>query len=282
MKISVFYDHILEAQEQSEMEILDSLKVCKAEGIEAVEINYSYFKEHEDFICDMLKQASMKISCFYQQFDWGKNPDITFAKEMVETAKKLKVSRILVIPGFLNEEDAAALLQCGNTYEGTSHYMSEHREILNMKKALLELTEFAQQYSVVITLEDFDDWHAPFARTWQLLWFLREVPKLGYTLDIGNFVYSDEDVRDACQQLGDYIVHVHCKDRGIESNKVQGIYQKGMAAVAVGAGYIPIDVLIKALKERHYEGYLAIEHFGEANQMAAIKQSAKFLKNYLG
>lgn len=39
---------------------------------------------------------------------------------------------------------------------------------------------------------------------------------LKFTLDTGNFAYSDEDAVQAYEVLKDYIVHVHCKDRNVD------------------------------------------------------------------
>ena len=59
---------------------------------------------------------------------------------------------------------------------------------------LPSLAEYAALRGVTITLEDFDGFLQPFARTYPLLWFMEHVPGLRYTLDIGNFAFSDEDV----------------------------------------------------------------------------------------
>ena len=48
---------------------------------------------------------------------------------------------------------------------------------------------------------------------------------------------------------------------------------------AVGAGDIPISILIENLKRIGYDDYLAIEHFDAPNQEAFMRDSAMFLKN---
>ena len=98
----------------------------------------------------------------------------------------------------------------------------------------------------------------------ELLWFMRNVPGLRCTFDMGNFAFGYENVMDAYELLKNYIVHVHCKDRGSE-----------------GSGYIPIGQLVRKLKAAGYRGYLSIEHFGELDQMAGIEQSAHYLKSIL-
>lgn len=97
-----------------------------------------------------------------------------------------------------------------------------------MVHALSSLAEYAALRGVTITLEDFDGFLQPFARTYPLLWFMEHVPGLRYTLDIGNFAFSDEDVSYAAWLLKDYIVHVHCKDRA-ESPLVHGRFCRALA-----------------------------------------------------
>lgn len=48
MKLSVFYDHILQAAEQTGRAIPDLLNEVSRAGIEAAEINMTYLREHEE------------------------------------------------------------------------------------------------------------------------------------------------------------------------------------------------------------------------------------------
>ena len=105
-----------------------------------------------------------------------------------------------------------------------------------MVHALSSLAEYAALRGVTITLEDFDGFLQPFARTYPLLWFMEHVPGLRYTLDIGNFAFSDEDVSYAAWLLKDYIVHVHCKDRA-ESPLVHGRFCRGLGQTPSGENF---------------------------------------------
>ena len=129
-------------------------------------------------------------------------------------------------------------------------------------------------------LEDFDGFLQPFARTYPLLWFMEHVPGLRYTLDIGNFAFSDEDVSYAAWLLKDYIVHVHCKDRA-ESPLVHGRFCRGLGQTPAGTGYLPMAKLLTDLEACDYDGYLAIEHFDAPDQLSFIEQSAAFLRQWV-
>ena len=69
---------------------------------------------------------------------------------------------------------------------------------------------------------------------------MEQVPGFCWTLDVGNFAYSSENILDAYEVLHTYTAHVHCKDRGTEnptSNGIVGTYNKGLRPVSAGDGY---------------------------------------------
>ena len=96
-----------------------------------------------------------------------------------------------------------------------------------------------------------------------------------------NFAYSDENVWDAYTLLQEYIVHVHCKDRGEEPDCSENIYNRGLATIPVGKGYLPIGALEEKLATKGYDGYLAIEHFGSSDQFTYLLDSAAYLKSLM-
>lgn len=278
MKLSVFYDHILQAHEQTGKSVPELLTICRSVGIDGIEMEYGAFAENGDAVWAMLADAGMRISCFYNFFEFQNNPDLSVAEKMLETAAKLQVERVLFVPGFLCASDAAELTACGGSYEATARFMDQHLGVQNMKRALVSLTAYAATLGVTVTLEDFDGFTQPFARMNQLLWFMKNVPGLRFTLDMGNFAFSDEDVTQAAKLLQDYTVHVHCKDRA-PNPAVCGSFCKGLGASPAGGGYIPMRELITALKNSGYDGYLAIEHYGAPDYLTFIQQSAAFLRD---
>ena len=212
----------------------------------------------------------MEVASIYQFYDLRDRADISVAKEQIDMAHQLGVKHILIVPGFLDEEEAKALHRVSGDYFAVERFMEQNLCVQAMKEALTELTQYAKPLGVDVTLEDFDDIKSPYSRMNELLWFMRNVPDLKCTFDMGNFAFGYENVMEAYELLKRYIVCVHCKDRGSEGN--------GLKSVPTGSGYIPVAQLVRRLKEDHYRGYLSIEHFGDLDQLAAIEQSAHFLK----
>lgn len=283
MKLSVFYDHIIEAAEQSDKSITEIMGICNEQGISAIEINFTQLIENRSSICSALSNTKLGISCIYEFFSFENTQsedDFVKAKEMLKVACELNVSKILLIPGTLNPFDAAELASCSDTYEHTEIFMNNNISVQNICRSLNRICTLAKEYGITVMLEDFDGFCQPFARTYPLLWFMKNVDVLKYTLDTGNFAFSNEDVVFAAEILKDYIVHIHCKDRALNEN-INGKYCRGLAPSPVGSGYIPILELLTTLKENGYNDYLAIEHFSAPGQLSFIKKSADFLNEFI-
>ena len=275
MKLSVFYDHIVQAIDQSgeSRSLEEVIKCCSDFGIRGIDIEYSKLCADHDRICGVLRNHYMEVASIYHIFDSMDEYDISVAKEQIDMAHKLGVKRVLIVPGFLDEDEGKALHSVSSDYGMVERFMEQNQRIQLIKNALTEITGYAKKLGVVVTLEDFDDTKSPCSRMNELLWFMRNIPDLKCTFDMGNFAYGHEDVMKAFEVLQPYIVHVHCKDRGSEDN--------GLKSVPTGSGYIPVAQLVKKLKEADYRWYLSIEHFGDIDQMESIEQSAHFLGSIL-
>lgn len=309
MQISVFYDHITQAGQQTGRSLSALLQECKACGIDGLEINYTQLKKGGLRLRCAFRKAGLAISCIYEFYDFTHNGDLSRAKKHVDLAAKVGAGKVLIVPGFLEEQEAAELNACSQEQTEVNRFMESHASTCRLRDTLRELVSYGQERGVRITLEDFDGSASPCAGRFSLKWLMEQVPELGYTLDMGNFAYSDEDVTEAYELLKAYIVHVHCKDRGIErqyqavkpdedgtpekagdQKKTAGErtaaplrfrYCQGLACVPVGGGYLPIRELVKQLKTQGYDGYLAIEHFDAPAQVDYIHRSAAFLKEMI-
>lgn len=285
MKLSIFFDHILKAKEQTGRSLEELLSYVHDCGIEAVEMDYDYMAEREEILARKLKKADLSISCVYGFCHLGENPDEKKCFRIIDMAKRQNCRRVLIVPGFLPQQEADVLNAQKDSYEATAEFLSENQSAQNMRQGLVAAVAYAAEREITVTLEDFDGNTAPYAGAFQLKWFMEQVPGLRWTLDTGNFAYSNEDVLWAAGILEEYTVHIHCKDRGEEkpvSGGSEGKFNRGLRPVPVGEGYIPVKQLVKLQQARGYDGYLAIEQFGLDPQYEGIAGSAKFLKDCLG
>ena len=128
--LSVFYEHILQACEQSGKTIPEVLAFCRDQGISAVEMNYSLFASEKEVIAPMLSDAGLVISCMHETFDFSHDTDLGRAQQMLDTAASQQVSRVLFVAGALETAEAAELAACSSTYEATSTFMAENKSKL--------------------------------------------------------------------------------------------------------------------------------------------------------
>lgn len=287
MKLSIFYDHVTTAAEQSGKSVDEILSLAVQAGIEAVDINNANIARQPDML-NAVHHAGMKVSCSFEFYHWGDEEYGNYDRFQthLSNAKAEGQKVILVIPGFLSDTDARAL----NTLldeigipdtpvidPRLDEFMKNCDSISKMTEMLCGAVQLANEADITVTLEDFDGYNAPFARALGLLWFMQNVEGLRFTFDTGNFIYSDERMEDGFALLKDYLVHVHTKDRGVEDGCAGFRYKRGMAPAATGEGYLPIAEYAKKLLEEGYDGYFAIEHYGHPCQADAIVRSARNL-----
>lgn len=202
MKISVFYNHILTASAQTGLTVEQVLSRVRGFGIEAVELDLDEVKPSRAELKKQLQDADIAVSSMYAFFDFGNVPKAEPGFCFIDTAEELGAAKVLVIPGFIDE-----------TKEPREREIALNR----MVGVLRDMCDYAEQKNMIVTMEDFDDAHAPFSSSDELLWFMEQVPKLRCTFDTGNFIYSGENELEAFEKLKDKIVHVHCKDRSLDA-----------------------------------------------------------------
>ncbi|WP_310832708.1 sugar phosphate isomerase/epimerase family protein [Paenibacillus pedocola] len=273
MKLSVFYDHIREAAGQNDRSLEEICTLVKSYGIDAVEIDAACYEPEEEMIKELLDKTGLQVSCMYGFFDFGHEDSEEVKDRQIHSflsmAHRAGASRVLVIPGFLNERemDPASI---------------EYQDCVQaMKTAVTTMCAYAKPLGITVGMEDFDALEAPFATTAQLLSFVREIAELSCTFDTGNFLYSGEDAMEAYTACKPYIGYVHCKDRTFEvhAGETPKLTTDGRAmyAIPVGSGCIPMKDIVTDLLKSGYDDTFAIEHFGAVDQLAYMKQSAEWL-----
>lgn len=268
MKISVFYEHIIEAAEQ-ENESVE--KICQAVsycGISGVEIENTRLMNEKENVIKALNSSGLEISCMYGFFDFSHGQNMEDGIRMIDLADELKIKKVMLIPGFLKKYEFLPFL-----------YKNKVDRMINILK---DICSYAKQKNIMVVLEDFDGKEAPFATSDQLLYFLKNIPDLYCAFDTGNFLYSEEDSLEVLPMFIRRIGHVHCKDRTFKVREGETpkatVRGRNMYSCAVGNGCIKMKEIIEKILESGYDDYFAIEHFGSLNQLKDMKDSAKWLE----
>lgn len=290
IRLSVFFDHILQAEEQTGKHIPELLAEVKKAGISAVEINCTYLLEHPATL-EMLETAGLQVSCIYEFYALERGRETEKARRHIEIARKTKAGKILIVPGFFSVE-TEEFVNCVPDREKVWDYLSHSEKAQRMADGLREIVEMAGSRNIAdtpitVVIEDFDDRNSPIACVSGMQWFAEQVPGLCFTFDTGNFIIHGENIFAAWEELKDKVVHVHCKDRKISSDKPLQTQKNATPDIkecylpaAVGEGCIPIKELVYKMKEYGYRGYLAIEHFDAADQEAYMQKSVANLQEY--
>lgn len=290
IRLSVFFDHILQAEERTGKHIPELLAEVKKAGISAVEINCTYLLEHPATL-EMLETAGLQVSCIYEFYSLERGRETEKARRHIEIARKTKAGKILIVPGFFSVE-TEEFVNCVPDREKVWDYLSHSEKAQRMADGLREIVEMAGSRNIAdtpitVVIEDFDDRNSPIACVSGMQWFAEQVPGLCFTFDTGNFIIHGENIFAAWEELKDKVVHVHCKDRKISSDKPLQTQKNATPDIkecylpaAVGEGCIPIKELVYKMKEYGYRGYLAIEHFDAADQEAYMQKSAANLQEY--
>ena len=222
IRLSVFFDHILQAEEQTGKHIPELLAEVKKAGISAVEINCTYLLEHPATL-EMLETAGLQVSCIYEFYALERGRETEKARRHIEIARKTKAGKILIVPGFFSVE-TEEFVNCVPDREKVWDYLSHSEKAQRMADGLREIVEMAgsrniADTSITVVIEDFDDRNSPIACVSGMQWFAEQVPGLCFTFDTGNFIIHGENIFAAWEELKDKVVHVHCKDRKISSDK---------------------------------------------------------------
>lgn len=269
MKLTVFYQHICEAQRQTGKSLEEICALLKENGVHALEMDYADFEKAPRRLYKKLKKAGMEINCCYKHFDWGNHPESVDYKKVLRRLSHFGIKYMLAIPGFVRE---------GQDFESYR---------MNMAGVLKDCCRYAKEKGVQVTMEDFDDDIAPFSKAKDLKWFMDRVPELACAFDTGNFLYQEEGALFVLPMFLDRVGYVHCKDRSFEANHPEEecketIAGRKMYSAAVGSGVIPMAEIIKQIRDTGYDGAYAIEHFGSLQMLDDMIQSAKWLNALLG
>ena len=214
----------------------------------------------------------MKVSVFYEHVCQASRQTGKTEKELLEELYHAGVRGLEIRLLDLMEDTGLyarireAGFQISCIYEFYEMEKEEEKEKRRKHIEAAAETGCGKEKGVEVTIEDFDDYTSPLSRNRGIRWFLDNVPDLGFTFDMGNFAFMQEDIWQAWELLADRIRHIHCKDRC-----------RGLEPAPAGKGDIPMRELLEKLKETGYEGWLAAEHFGAPDQEAFLLESAGFL-----
>lgn len=261
MKLSVFFEHLRRAAEQTDLPLEQVIARVQEEGLRYAECSLDELEQES--ARRALREAGMGVSGVYASFDFRKDGWQEGARRLLERAAEGGAGCVMPLPGLMRE--------------------GEELEVIRrvMADGVAQVCEMAKPYGLQVVLEDFGSPRAPFGTLEGLSWFLEQVPALGCALDSGNFRIHAQDALAAYERLAKRVRHVHLKawiDRPDYGEEVIPAADGVLCYPApLGQGSVPNGAIVQALVRDGYEGFCAVEHFTMYDQLSSMLESARWL-----
>lgn len=196
----------------------------------------------------LLKQHGLLLNCVICMgpFERAMTQEIfdSVIRPQIDAARALGAPLVMLVPGSNDEEQAAI-----------REHLTE-----NFKRAVACAAEFQKTCAI----EDFPLLNLQMCRADDLLSLTEAVPGLKIVFDTANVLLVREDPVLDCKKLIGQTVHLHLKDiceappdtPGTDRT-IDGVTMKGCPH---GSGRVDFADILKALREKSYEGPAAIEY----------------------
>lgn len=180
---------------------------------------------------------------------------------------------------------AAKSMQCSQiriktpSYQRGEDYNSLFKET---QKKLQGVEKIASKYGIKILLELHPGNIMPSASAAYRLISLFDPRYIAVIYDPGNMIREGyENWLMGMQLLGNYLAHVHVKNRKwvIENKNEEGIPLWGSVPAPLKEGIVNWKQVITDLKAVGYEGYLSFEDFSDISTEVKLSENIKYLKS---
>lgn len=265
MKLSIFFSHLLELAKQTDRPVEEWMTHYHKEGLEGVDLNYpDILKIGKENLQGMLQRSGLKAAGIYHLVKFAETFDKEEIQGCLQTAQEFGVKSVLIVPGEFIDPDR------------------REEEIARIDDAFAQAVAMGAAMGVDVTVEDFGIQGSIVSELDSLLWLIRRVNGLKFTLDFGNFICSDANALNAYSRLKHRLVHAHLKDwrltPAFDGQSVSIISPKGrkLYPAAIGEGDLPVRELLENLAVFGYDGYLSIEIFGVPDMKKGIDDSIRW------
>lgn len=187
-------------------------------------------------------------------------------RQEVSNAAKMGCSMIMVVPDpedihDLSEKPAAA---------------QRIIDTLNL------ICDEAEPQGVTVTIENFSSQKAPFQTPEECLHILRNVPKLKFVFDTGNFYFPKSDLLAAWELLKDYTIHVHVKDWTLveEGSGIPAPDNEFLCSVCPGKGVTQTAAFLDKIASDGFKGSLVSEYNGFKPVESELDEMLEYYKKF--
>ncbi|SHJ69536.1 Sugar phosphate isomerase/epimerase [Clostridium amylolyticum] len=272
MNLSVSIWSVHKEVKEGRMSNIDFIKFCHEHKVNNVELIDFFIKDEElDVIKNTLAELNMNISSFSIGNDFVERDasmrerQIEYMKTSIDKASKVGAKYMRVFSGNVKE---------GIEYEEGKAWI---------KECFKEVVPYAKEKGVIMVLENHGLFMGKSGQVKELLEKINS-PYLKANPDVGNFLLANENSYDAVVNLKDLISFVHFKDFqevGRDEYGYEALDGRKYMGTVLGEGEVPMEKIVRYLKEIGYKGYLSIEFEGPGDQKEGTVKSIEFSKKIL-
>ena len=105
MKIAAFYENIVDGARANSISLREAVAVLKQQGMELLYVSIFSLREKEEQIVSLLEDLELGLEGIYGFYDFAHSPEDGSWREIIDLAKRLGASNVLIIPGMIPEEE---------------------------------------------------------------------------------------------------------------------------------------------------------------------------------
>ncbi len=285
LKISVSsysFDRLLKNGSITQFDCIAKAKDMGYEGIEFVDIHphdNSSVEEYAVRLKEECKRLDMAITNYTVGADFinGSGGD---TKAEIERVKK-QVDLAVLVGATSMRHDATA----GFMDKSTKGF---DQALPIIADACREVTIYAEAKGVKTMVENHGFFCQDSSRVEKLITTVNH-PNFGWLCDMGNFLCADEAPEKAVGVAANYVCYAHAKDfvikNGNEADPGVGFFKtRGgnyLKGTIVGHGNVPVLQCLSILKNKGYDGFVAVEFEGMEDNLTALQIAKDNLTKYL-
>ena len=277
MNIGVSSYSLLKALRSKEMNIEGMFQWIKKIGgnhVEIVPFGFDVTLDTAPVIREQAKQAGLDISNYAIGANFGLDDKKQYAEEIERVKRQVDIAAELGVKHMRHD--------VANRKNGT--ITTFINELDKLATACKEITEYASSYGIVTSIENHGLYLQGSDRVIALVERV-DHPNFRLTLDVGNFVCTDEDPAIAVEKCLPYASMVHIKDFYVRERN--DLLQDGWIKTAggkkirgsiIGQGDLPIDRILHIITNSNYNSWLSIEFEGMEDCLVGTAAGFKYVQ----
>ncbi len=249
-KVGINFENVLTIKEELNLNLLQTLSKLKSLGITSLDVKYERLIGENSYLKEILISGFNVGSVFafcplYEQNNLQK------ALKIVDFCAEYKIKEIMLISDFLQ-----------NGYNKD--------EIFNLKQNLRRIVKYAQNFGVMVAVENVNQETYPIKTVENCIDFIKSVKGLQIVFDGGNFLTAKQDVLYASSVLAPFVQRLHLKN----AKESDGAFD----FIALGEGGIDYIKVFNAIKNCYAHVPVVIEFpFEQKNIYKLVEKSALYL-----